>query len=121
VDISGEAKKVKTVARRPKQQVKFQKINRSDVPFWHPVAKPVNEPTESQWDEALKTLSSDPEAAILITETNKKERDRLKSTLQTIAKNRGLYVKVRNQNALIYAWRTDEPGRFAPPETTTLA
>jgi hypothetical protein len=104
------------MVRQLKAQVKFQKIKRSDVPFWHPVAKPVVEPTGSQWDEALEALLSDPETAILINAPNKKQRDRLKSTLQTIAKNRGLHVKVRNQNALIYAWRTDEPGRFPPPK-----
>jgi hypothetical protein len=101
-------------AHEPKPQVKFEKISRSDVPFWHPVAKPVTEPKGSQWDEALNALSSNPGTAILLNEPNKKQRDRLKSTLQTIAKNRGLHVKVRNQNALIYAWRTDERGRFPP-------
>src|SRR5438874_1845175 len=97
-----------------KRQVEFQKIKRSDVPFWHPVAKPVTEPTGSQWDEALNALTK-PEAAILLNEPNRKRRNRLKATLQTIAKNRGLHIKVRNQNALIYAWRTDEPGRFSIP------
>ena len=103
------------MARRPKQQIEFKEIGRSEVPFWHPVARPVVEPVGSQWDEALKTLSSDPDRAILVTEPNKRRRDRLKSTLQTIAKNRGMHVKVRNQNALIYAWRTDEHGRYPPP------
>ena len=98
-----------------KDQVMFQRIRRTDVPFWHPVAEPVVEPLSSQWDEALTFLSSSPDSAILINEPNKRARDRMKSTLQTIAKNRGLYVKVRSQNALIYAWRTDEPGRFGPP------
>lgn len=104
------------MARQPKHQVQFERIKRSDVPFWHPVAKPVTEPSGSQWDEALEALSSDPEIAIVINRPNKTERNQLKSTLQTIAKNRGLHVKVRNQNALIYAWRTDEPGRFPAPE-----
>jgi hypothetical protein len=104
------------MTRHPKQQVRFQEIRRCDVPFWHPITKPVTEPKGSQWEEALTTLSRSEEAAILITEPNKRQRDRLKSTLQTIAKNRGLYVKIRNQNELVYAWRTDEPGRFPPPK-----
>jgi hypothetical protein len=68
--------------------------------------------TGSQWDDALKVLSDNPETAILMNEPNKTQRDRLKSTLQTIATNRGLHVQVRNQNAFVYAWCTDEPGRF---------
>jgi hypothetical protein len=99
-----------------KAQVPFEKINRVDVPFWHPVAKPVTDASGSQWDDVLKVLAADPNVAIRLTEPNKARRDRLKSTLQTIAKNRGLHVKVRNQNAFVYAWRTDEPGRFPSPQ-----
>ncbi len=105
----------KTMTPKQKKQVAFQQIKRSDVPFWHPVAKPVSEPRGSQWDEALKVLSSSHEAAVLVTEPNAKRRDHLKQTLETIAKNRGINVKVRTQNALIYAWRTDDLGRFPPP------
>jgi hypothetical protein len=104
------------MARKPKPQIAFQSIKRSDVPFWHPVKQRTVEPTGSKWDAALTALASSPEVAILITEPNKKRRGDLKATLQTIAKNRGMYVKVRNQNELIFAWRTDEPGRFPAPE-----
>ena len=101
--------------RAPKQQVEFERIKRTEVPFWHPVSTPVTERTGSQWDDALDFLSSDPDSAIRLNEPSKKRRDRLKSTLQTIAKNRGLRIKVRNQNELVYAWSTEEIGRFSRP------
>ena len=97
-----------------KHRIEFEKIKRTDVPFWHPVAQPVVHPKESQWEEALVFLLSDPEAAIRIREPNERLRLRKKSTLQTIAKNRGFHVKVLNQTPFIYAWRTDEPRYWKP-------
>lgn len=68
------------------------------------VAKPVTEPTGSQWDAALKTMSSRNGIAIRVTEPDRRTRNRLKSTLQTIAKNRRLRVGIYTKDDSIYAW-----------------
>jgi hypothetical protein len=54
------------MASQRKEQVEFREIKRTDVPFWHPVAQPVVEPSGSQWDKALIALSKGPETAILL-------------------------------------------------------
>ena len=101
---------------RPKRKVvKFDVIPLDQVPSRNPVANRISNPVGSQWDEVLDTLEQRSGIAVRITERDSRERNRLKSTLQTIAKNRGCFVEVRSEGMSVYAWGSEKIGRFAPP------
>jgi hypothetical protein len=99
------------------EKISFELISLADVPSHSPVAKPASDPKGSQWDEVLRVLEQERgERAVKIVEPNKRKRDKLKSTLQTMAKNRELFVKVRADDTAVYAWITKETGRYTPPQ-----
>jgi hypothetical protein len=93
--------------------VKFDLIPLSEVPDWLPIAKPAAYPRGSQWDEALKALLRKPKHAIKVVESDNRRRNRLKATLQTIAKNRNLSVELRTEGTAIYAWSSKKRGRYS--------
>jgi hypothetical protein len=95
--------------------INFDVIPLDQVPSRKPIAKPVSDPGESQWGEVLKTLGQRPGIAVRIMEHDPKERNRLKSTLQTIAKNRHCFIEVRSVHTFIYAWSSEKAGRYASP------
>jgi hypothetical protein len=95
--------------------IKFDVVPLDQVPSRNPIARPSSNPCGSQWDEVLKTLERRPGFAVRIMEHDDRERNRLKSTLQTIAKNRGFFVEVRSDSTFVYAWSSEKVGRFAPP------
>jgi hypothetical protein len=97
-------------------KIDYEVISLVDVPFRFPVAKPPINPKGSQWDEILTVLKRERGKAVKIVEPDKEKRNKLKSTLQTMAKNRFLFVKVRERDSAVYAYRSDEEGRFARPE-----
>jgi|ERR1700675_793387 len=99
----------------PPKDISFEPIPLSEVPGHAPVAKPVTDPKVSQWDKVLGFLDREPGKAAKIVEQSRSKRNRLKSTLQTIAKNRGLFVEVRDDGTAIYAWMSEKHGRFASP------
>jgi hypothetical protein len=99
----------------PPKDISFEPILLSEVPGHSPVAKPVSDPKVSQWDNVLAFLDREPGKAAKIVEQSRSKRNRLKSTLQTIAKNRGLFVEVRDDGTAIYAWMSERHGRFASP------
>jgi hypothetical protein len=101
----------------PISQINFQLIPFDQVPFHLPVAKLVSNPRGSKWDRVLKALEHEHGKAVKITEPNRVKRNKLKATLQTIAKNRRLFgVKVRADNTAVYAWVSDQIGRFERPQ-----
>lgn len=99
----------------PPKYISFEPIPLSEVPGHSPVAKPVTVPKASQWDKVLGFLDREPGKAAKIVELSRTKRNKLKSTLQTIAKNRGLFVEVRDEGTAIYAWMSEKRGRFASP------
>jgi hypothetical protein len=100
----------------PKRKIiEFDVIPLDRVPSRNPVASPISNPGGSQWDAVLKTLERRSGIAVRIMEHDPKERNRLKSTLQTIAKNRNCFVEVRSDDTCVYAWSSEKAGRFAPP------
>jgi hypothetical protein len=102
--------------KRPKRRiVKFDVIPLDQVPSRNPVAIRISNPAGSQWDEVLDVLERRSGIAVRIMESDAKVRNRLKSTLQTIAKNRGCFVEVRSEDAFVYAWSSEKVGRFASP------
>jgi hypothetical protein len=99
----------------PRESIPFELIPLGEVPGHSPATKQVSNKTGSQWDEVLRILEREQEKAAKIFEPDKSKRNRLKSTLQTIAKNRNLFVEVRDDGAAIYAWMSEKAGRFASP------
>ena len=95
--------------------IKFDVIPLVEVPTWEPIARPSMNRKGSQWDEVLNSLERKPGVAVKIIENDAAKRNRYKSTLQTQAKNCGLGVRVRTSGNAIYAWISEEAGRFPPP------
>jgi hypothetical protein len=102
-------------SRKP-PRIKFDVIPVDQVPSWSPIARPSMNRKESQWDEVLTTLERKPGIAVKIVEDNARKRNSYKSTLQTQAKNWGLDVRVRTDGNAFYAWKSEEVGRFPPPD-----
>jgi transcriptional regulator with XRE-family HTH domain len=98
-----------------REAIRFELIPLHEVPGHSPVMKPVTEQKGSQWDEVLRDLDRERGKAAKIVEQSRSKRNRLKSTLQTIAKNRGFFVEVRDVGTAVYAWMSVKPGRFASP------
>ncbi|HKN74226.1 MAG TPA: helix-turn-helix transcriptional regulator [Candidatus Acidoferrum sp.] len=98
-----------------REAIRFELIPLDQVPHHSPVTKPVAEPKGSQWDEVLTALDRERGKAAKIVEQSRSKRKRLKSTLRTIAKNRGFIVEVRDHGSAMYAWISDQHGRFASP------
>ena len=100
---------------REHEPIAFDEIPLDQVPSWAPIARPSMNRKKSQWDEVLKTLERKPRIAVKIVEEDTEIRDRYKSTLLTMAKNWGLDVRVRTGGNAIYAWISEETGRYPPP------
>jgi hypothetical protein len=79
------------------------------------VTRQVSNQKGSQWDQVLRALERERGKAVKIVEHNRDKRNRLKSTLQTIAKNRNFFVEVRDDGTAIYASMSEKAGRFASP------
>jgi hypothetical protein len=101
-----------------RKQIEFEEIPINDVPYRKPSTKPSSQARGSQWDNALKAVErGHGKRAIRIIERSPEKRKWLKSTLQTMARKRGCFVQVRNDDATsaVYAWASEKSGRFAPP------
>lgn len=99
------------------KSIHFELIPRDEVPFRRPVAKVAGSPRGSKWDEILRALEReyDRKTVVKIVEPDRKERNKLKSELQTMAKNRGFAVQLYESGTAIYAWMTLKAGRFSAP------
>ena len=97
------------------ESIRFELIPMTEVPFRFPKAKLAGSPRGSQWDAVLKALEQEPGKAVRIAEPSRTKRNKLKATLQTIAKNRGVAVALLDDDTEFYAWITWKAGRFAPP------
>jgi hypothetical protein len=100
------------------ETIDFEVIPLDKVPSRPPIAKPSSNPRGSQWDEILEILEQKRgRSAVQITIQNPNKRPKLKSTLQTIAKNRNSFVEVRDGEnpRLFYAWVSEKTGRFSTP------
>jgi len=101
----------------PQAIIRFELIPLNEVPSHLPVAKRASHPKGSQWDEVLRALEREKgKKAVKIVEHNKTKRNRLKSTLKTMANNRGFAVELRDDGAAIYAWKSRKAGRYALPK-----
>ncbi len=101
----------------PPETIGIELIPLVDVHAHLPVSKPASHPKGSQWDEVLRALELHRgKSAVKIVETNERKRNRLKSTLQTMAKNRNVFVEVRADDTAVYAWMSEKTGRFTPPQ-----
>jgi hypothetical protein len=101
-----------------KQQVQFTPISLEEIPGRLPVTPIASDRTGSQWDDALRALrASGTTHGIKVAAANKQQRQRLKSTLQTIAKSHAMPVEVLDdrESYAFFAWLSDREGRFAGP------
>jgi hypothetical protein len=101
-----------------KIQIEFSLIDLEEIPGRLPVTPIASDRKGSQWDEALNALRRHGTSkGIKVPATDKKERQRLKSTLQTIAKTHAMLVEVLDDktSADFFAWLSDREGRFAGP------
>lgn len=99
--------------------VRFDLIPLGEVPFRFPKAKPAANPRGSKWDEVLRALEREyGKKAVRIIEGSSSKRKRLKSELNTMAKNRGFAVGLIDDDdgAAFYAWISRKAGRFSPPK-----
>jgi hypothetical protein len=97
--------------------IAFKLVPLTAVPSHDPIAKNPANLRGSQWDEVLRALEAEKgRKAARIDNPDKRTRIKLKSTLQTMAKNRHLIVTVRDDNrSAMYAWIEGSSGRFASP------
>jgi hypothetical protein len=95
--------------------IKFELIALTDVPQRDPIAKPAAYPHGSQWDAALNSLVRRPSHAIRVVEPDTRKCNRLKPTLQTVGKNRNLFVEIRTDGTALNAWTTKKSGRYSAP------
>jgi len=101
-----------------KDTIRFELISLAEIPSHPPVAKPVSSPKGSQWDPVLRTLEQQRgKKGVRIFARNQLERNRMKSTLQTMGKNRYRFVEVRDddRSSNFYAWIGSKEGRFTAP------
>ena len=105
-----------------KSPIKFNLIPLGEIPGRAPVTPVPSDHKGSQWDEALRALTQHGDAkGLKVSAADKKERQKLKSTLQTIAKTRAMLVEVLDDKAStdLFAWLSDREGRFAGPSGRT--
>jgi hypothetical protein len=95
--------------------IPFKLIPLEDVPSRPPITKPVTYRRGSQWDPLLDALLKNKRNAAKVHEPDALTRNRLKSTLQTIAKNRAMSVEILADREDIYAWLGSREGRYAGP------
>jgi hypothetical protein len=102
---------------RPPESISFEMIPIGEVPFRWPKAKLAANPSGSRWDKVLAALEQQENGriAVKIVEANATKRNKLKSTLQTMAKNRGFAVGLFNEGSAFYAWISHRAGRYSPP------
>jgi hypothetical protein len=102
---------------RPSDDISYREIPIGDVPFRWPKVKLAANPSGSQWEKVLAVLEQDKdrEIAVKIEEASTTKRNKLKSTLQTMAKNRGFAVGVYTDGSAFYAWVSRRAGRYSPP------
>jgi hypothetical protein len=102
--------------------IAFKVIPLADIPGRPTIVRLATDHHGSQWDEALRELKKSGHAnGLRISAVDKKERGKLKSTLQTIAKNRGLSVEVLDDrmSSDFFAWIGEREGRFVGPSSGT--
>lgn len=114
-----------TVHRRlimpPTEIIRFALIPIDKVPFHDPVTKPASNPKGSKWDGVLRALEWEGEKkAVKIVEPNKEKRNKYKAELQTMAKNRGLPVRVLEDGTAIYALKSTRAGRSSSPTVSRI-
>jgi hypothetical protein len=105
-----------------KSSIKFSLIPLGEIPSRAPVTPIATDQKGSQWDEALRALTQHGDAkGLKVSAADKEERQKLKSTLQTIAKTRAILVEVLDDRAStdFFAWLSDREGRFAGPSGRT--
>jgi hypothetical protein len=100
------------------ERVSFELIDMEKVPFRFPKAKLASNPRGSKWDGVLRALEQGRDKAVKIVEPSRTKRNKLKATLQTMAKNRGVAVALLDDDKAFYAWMTWKAGRFSPPAET---
>jgi hypothetical protein len=96
-----------------RDRISFDLIPLADIPSKPPIVRLASDPIGSQWDEVLRKLNQERgRKGARIFASDKKERNRLKSTLQTIAKNRCQFVEVRDyDNTSFCVWISEKAGR----------
>ena len=105
---------VKIMAKPP---IKFDPIDRAEVPTHLPVAKPPMERRGSQWDQVLDFLNRYGEThAVKIVTDDKTKRAHYESTLRVRAINRQIRIEVRADDTAVYAWLSDRAGRCDSPQ-----
>lgn len=97
------------------ENISFELIPMDKVPFRFPKAKLASNPRGSQWDDVIRALEQENGKAVKIVEPSKTKRNKLKATLQTMAKNRGVAVALLDDGEEFYAWISWKAGRYSPP------
>jgi hypothetical protein len=104
-----------------KPPIKFDRIDKTEIPRRLPVAKPPSERRGSQWDQALDFLVRYGKTdAVKIVARDKGKRARYESTLRVRAINREIPIEVRADDTAVYAWLSDRFGRSDSPQPEPL-
>jgi len=101
-----------------KPQVEFSLIPIEEIPGRPPVTPIASDRKGSQWDDALNALKRyGGTRGIKVPAADREERQKLKSTLQTIGKTHAMPVEVLDdkKSAGFFAWLSDREGRFSGP------
>ena len=101
-----------------KPQVKFRLVSLRKIPVRLPATPLTSKLSGSKWDDAFEAVKRrGARQGIRVRAKTQAERQRMKSSLQTVAKTRAMRVMVLNDETSLdfFAWLSDRPGRFAGP------